>query len=206
MAIQLVRCLWNFTVVAPCAIVGRRYDWRYRCVLLRNHEATGKLKQVGVLWVTCIKLISIALMYSELAKQDCLRFCLVFIAQQPGIIAFSGSRAGEAMQINLHLIINSLAAVFTKLFAAQEGDVPYKPHYRRSSRCERKHTKKREIRNHARTDQYEERYDKQRCWKAPSPTSRLGHKQRWAFVSRGGVYPHPCPFGRDLLYRGKSGR
>src|SRR5260370_943675 len=124
-AIQGVRRLRKFTVVAPGAVIRGGCDRRNSRVLLGYQEAAVRGQQVRVLLVTWIEQVGVTLIYCELAKQGSPRLSLVFITQQPGIVTFAGRWCRKAMQVDLHFVVDALVAVFAELFAAQETNLSH---------------------------------------------------------------------------------
>src|SRR5437899_13106742 len=96
-----IRGLGDLGVVTPYPLVGGRISRCYIGILFSNKVTAWEFKKVGMNLIAPIGEMHIAVINGEFSKQDCLCIGLIFISQQPGIVAFARSRVGNVGEIDL---------------------------------------------------------------------------------------------------------
>src|SRR5947207_15883822 len=104
------RALGDLSVIVPCAGVGRGIAGCDICILFGDQKAAGELKQVRMLLITLVKKPDVTVLNTDLAQEDRWRLALIFISQEPGVIALARCRLSEIVEINLQLIDDALVA------------------------------------------------------------------------------------------------
>src|SRR2546421_8120585 len=75
-----------------------------------RQKAAGELKQVRMLLITLVKKSDVTAVDTDLAQEDCWYLALIFISQEPGVIALARCRLSQIVEINLQLIDDALVA------------------------------------------------------------------------------------------------
>ncbi len=130
--------LGNLSVVVPGAGVGRGIAGRDICILFGDQKAAGELKQVRMLLIPPVEKAHVTMIDTELAQQDRRYLALIFISQEPGVIALARCWLSQVMEINLQLIDDALVAGSIQLPATdKEGMSDESVRWSNTSRSER---------------------------------------------------------------------
>src|SRR2546421_7736133 len=119
-----VRLLRKFGHETPCARIERGGRGGRSSVFFRHQQAIGYLEQVRMKLISSIVEVYLTMAHRESTKQKRFSFNGIII-EQPGIVAFAGSRITDVGEIELDLIGNTLAGILINLPTATEEDTPY---------------------------------------------------------------------------------
>ena len=118
------RGLRDLSIIVPCAEVGRGIAGRDICILFSDQKTAGELQQVDMLLITPVEKPHATVVDTELAQQDRRRLALIFISQEPGVIALAWCRLSQAVEIDLQLINDTLVAASIQLPATDKEGMP----------------------------------------------------------------------------------
>ncbi len=91
----------DFGIIAPRTGIDQRIaGWMLR-IFERDEKAAGDLQQVGVLRVSMIQELDIAVIDMQGAERNRQRLADIAVGQQPGIVSFAGWRIRNARQVYL---------------------------------------------------------------------------------------------------------
>jgi hypothetical protein len=125
-SIQGIRLLRNFGHETPCARIQRGSCGGRSSIFLRHEQAIGYIEKVRMQLVSRIVEVYLTVTHRELTKQKRFSFNGVII-EQPGIVAFTGSRIMDIGEIEIDLIGNTLTGILINLTTTTEEDTSYNP-------------------------------------------------------------------------------
>src|SRR5579863_526111 len=96
----------DFGVIAPRAGIDQGIAGRMLRIFERNEKTTRNLQQVGVLRVSMIEELNVAVIYVQGTEGNRQRLADTAISQQPGIVDFAGWWVGNARQVELQLVVD----------------------------------------------------------------------------------------------------